>query len=161
MTDHHESERQTRKKRIDPLLRECGWTLVEFDPALTVASLTMHAVEEYPTENGSADYALFVAGEPVGVVEAKKLTLGPQGVLVQAERYSKGVADSPFNFHGFRVPFLYSTNGEAIWFHDIREELSTSRQIATFHTPGALREMLSRDFGSACESLTRAVQFWV
>ena len=28
-------------------------------------------------------------GRALGVVEAKKVTLGPQGVLVQAERYSK------------------------------------------------------------------------
>jgi type I restriction enzyme R subunit len=46
------------------------------------------------------------------VVEAKKVTLGPQNVLIQAERYARGVKDSPFNFAGFHVPFLYSTNGE-------------------------------------------------
>ena len=153
MPDLNESERQTRKQRIDPLLNDATWQIVEHDPVQPTVALTRHAVREFPTDNGPADYALFVDGQLLGIVEAKKLTLGPQGVLIQAERYSKGVADSPFNFRGFRVPFLYSTNGEVIWFHDIREELSSSRQIAEFHTPGALREMLSRDFGLASQSL--------
>ena len=39
-----------------------------------------------------ADYALVVDGQLLGVVEAKKVTLGPQNVLTQAERYSKGIA---------------------------------------------------------------------
>lgn len=44
-----------------------------------------------------------------------------------------------------RVPFLYSTNGEVIWYHDVRHELSRSREIAKFHTPDALTEFLARD----------------
>ncbi len=51
-------------------------------------------------------------------------------------------------FRGFRVPFLYSTNGEIIWHHDIRHPLNRSRQIAAFHTPEALREILARDLRS-------------
>ena len=79
-------------------------------------------------------------------MEAKKVTLGPQGVLTQAERYSKGFSANPIDYgEGFRVPFLYSTNGEVIWFHDIRDPLNRSRQVAAFHTPSALREMLDRD----------------
>ena len=39
------------------------------------------AVEEYETTNGPADYALCVDGRILGIVEAKKLTLGPQSVL--------------------------------------------------------------------------------
>ena len=75
----------------------------------------------------------------LGIVEAKKLTLGPQNVLIQAERYARGVNDSPFDFGGFRVPFLYSTNGEVIWFHDVRHPLNRSRRIAAFHTPAPYR----------------------
>ncbi len=42
----------------------------------------------------------------MGVIEAKRLSLGPQNVLVQAQRYAKGIAQSAFNFDGFRVPFI-------------------------------------------------------
>ncbi len=92
----------------------------------------------------------FVDGQPLGIVEAKKVTLGPQNVLTQAERYSKGVEDSPFNFRGFRVPLLYSTNGEVFWFHDIRAPPEHFRRVAAFHTPEALTEVLSRDLDEAC-----------
>jgi hypothetical protein len=50
------------------------------------------AIEEYPTASGPADYALCLGGRIVAIVEAKKLTLGPQNVLSQAERYSKGIS---------------------------------------------------------------------
>jgi type I restriction enzyme R subunit len=140
-----ESERRTRKSRIDPKLRACGWQIVPFEPARPLPKNSRHAVEEYPTANGPADYALFVDGQLLGVVEAKKITLGPQNVLTQAERYSKGIEGNPFDFHGYHVPFLYSTNGEVVWFQDVRNKLNRSRKIAGFHTPEALREMLSRD----------------
>lgn len=146
-----ESERQTRKKRIDPLLKGLGWKIVPFDEALPLTDLSNCAIEEYPTDNGPADYALCVNGEIIGVVEAKKLTLGPQNVLTQAQRYSRGFSVSRLNFDGFRVPFLYSTNGEVIWFHDVRHLLSRSRKIRHFHTPSALREMMERDFQASCD----------
>jgi type I restriction enzyme R subunit len=99
-----------------------------------------------PTEKGPADYALCDQGTVYGVVEAKKLTLGPEGVLTQASRYSRGVTESAFDLpDGHHVPFLYSTNGELIMFHDVRNELNRSREVAGFHTLPALQEMLARD----------------
>ncbi len=147
---HEESEAQTRRTRINPLLEAQGWTVVAFDPARPGSRSTHHAVTEFPTANGPADYALMAAGQPLGVVEAKKLTLGPQNVLSQAERYARGITDSPFNFGGCRAPFLYSTNGEVLWFHDVRHPLNCSRRVAAFHTPAALKELLARDFDAAC-----------
>ena len=144
-----ESERQTRKKRIDPLLNSLGWSVVPFNPERPLDSYKDCAIEEYPTENGPADYALCLNGTIIGVVEAKKLTLGPQNVLTQAQRYSRGVSLSRLNFEGLRVPFLYSTNGAVIWFHDVRHKLSRSRQVNQFHSPTALREMLERDFDTS------------
>jgi type I restriction enzyme R subunit len=96
---------------------------------------TRHAVTEFETASGPSDYALFVASRPLGIVEAKKVSLGPQNGLVQAERYARGLGDSPFDYRGFRVPFLYSTNGEVRWFHDIRHPLNRSRRIAGLHLP--------------------------
>lgn len=149
-----ESERVTRKKRIDPLLKKLGWKIVPFRENRPLNDLSNCAIEEYPTENGPADYALCVNGEIIGVVEAKKLSLGPQNVLTQAQRYSRGFSVSRLNFDGFRVPFLYSTNGEVIWFHDVRHTHSRSRQINKFHTPDALRELMERDFQSSCDWFT-------
>lgn len=126
---------------------------MRFDAGKILAALDRCAIEEYPTEAGPADYALCVGGKILGIVEAKKLTLGPQNVLSQAERYSKGLLGSPYEFREFHVPFLYSTNGEVIWHHDIRHELNRSREIAGFHTPDAILEFMSRDVDAALARL--------
>ncbi|MEO8138473.1 MAG: DEAD/DEAH box helicase family protein [Gemmatimonadota bacterium] len=87
------------------------------------------------------------------MVEAKKLTVGPQNVLTQAQRYAKGLPQVGWNFGGLRCPFLYSTNGEVIWFHDVRHPLNRSRQVAGFHSVAGLREQLNRDLDEACRAL--------
>lgn len=147
----YESERATRRARIDPRLAAAGWSVV---PARTPASLAPGiAVAEYETTNGPADYALLDGGMPVGVVEAKKLTLGPQGVLTQAERYARGIDRQPRYQGEFGVPFLYSTNGEVIWFHDVRHALNRSRAVHAFHSPAGLAQMLARDFDRGLRGL--------
>ncbi len=140
-----ESERRTRRERIDPKLEAAGWSIVRAGTDSNPALYSRHALEEFPTANGPADYGLVVDGQLVGVVEAKKVTLGPQGVLTQAERYARGIADAPFDYSGLRVPFLFSTNGEVIWFHDVRNPRNLSRQVSHFFTPSALAELLSED----------------
>ena len=147
------SEWLTRKRLIDPKLKAAGWQIVPFTPDKPLTSYDRCAVEEFETEHGPADYALCVDGQILGIVEAKKLTLGPQSVLTQAERYSKGATSSPLNFRGYRVPFLYSTNGEVIWHHDIRNTLSRSHTIAQFHTPEGLVEQFAKDFDASCQAL--------
>ena len=150
--EHHESERTTRKERIDPRLTVAGWTIVGAgDPPVECAA----AVEEYSTANGPADYALAEGGRILGVVEAKKLTVGPDGVLTQAERYSRGIDQTPRYQGEFGVPFLYSTNGKRVMFHDVRNPLNRSREVSGFHTPGALGEMLGRDLDVGLDHLSR------
>jgi type I restriction enzyme R subunit len=145
-----ELEWKTRKERVDKRLRSLTppWSIIRHRTNLNTASLNCHAVEEYPTANGPADYALFVKGKFLGIIEAKKVSVGPQNVLEQAKRYSRGAFDGPGNWHGHRVPFLYATNGEIIYFLDARNEKNLSRQIGQFHTDGALEELFnsSTDF---------------
>ena len=150
-----ELERQTRSQRIDPKLKAAGWHVVLFVSGKPFADYgNQAAITEFETEAGPADYALWDHSEALGVVEAKKVTLGRQGVLTQAERYSRGFTANPIDYgDGFRVPFLYSTNGEVIWFHDIRNSLNRSRRISAFHTPAALREMLDRDSAAELKAL--------
>ena len=144
------SEALTRKLLIDEHLRRWGWSIAPFESGVALSSLDRVAVEEFPTAHGPADYALFVGGRILGVIEAKKLTLGPQNVLVQAERYASGITQQGFCWGSFGVPFLYSTNGEVVWFEDVRDEQYRSRLIAGFHTPDALAELLNRDTSAVC-----------
>ena len=159
ITDPIESEWLTRKQRIDPRLRAAGWKLTPYNPTTPLGTLHGHAITEYPTENGPADYALCVHGRILGVVEAKKLTLGTQNVLTQAERYSRGLIENPINIRGYHAPFLYSTNGVVIWFDDIRNPTHRSRQIAraahigVFHTPAALAELFTHNTTEATRRL--------
>ena len=120
------SEYLTRKQIVDAKLRAAGWSVASFKPDRTLSAYNNCAIGEFPTDSGPADYALSTGSQILGVVEAKKLTLGPQEVLTQAERYSRGLTSNPFDFNGFHVPFLYSTNGEVIWHHDVRYPLNRS-----------------------------------
>ena len=154
MSDYsHESERVTRAKRIDPLLVASGWTVSPYDATKPLTAYHRHAVVEYPTANGPADYALVEGGIVIGIVEAKKIVVGPQNVLQQAERYSRGIREVRPQYGEHRVPFLFSTNGKEIWHHDVRHALNRSREIAQFHTPDALREAYGRDFEKECAAL--------
>jgi type I restriction enzyme, R subunit len=150
-----EAEHTTRTNRIDPRLKAAGWSVIAFD---SLEDLKKHrsAIEELPTAAGPADYALADDGDLLGVVEAKKLTVGPEGVLTQASRYSRGIpAQSSFHLpDGYHVPFLYSTNGERVLFHDVRNVLNRSREVSGFHTLEALREMLGRDGEAGLARLT-------
>ena len=110
---------------------------------LDLSSLRCHAVAEFPTANGPADYALFVNGQLLGIIEAKKVTVNPQNVLEQAKRYAQGAAEGPGNWNGYRVPFLYASNGQIIWHLDVRPEKHVSRIISHFHTAPALEAMFS------------------
>ena len=44
-----ESERQTRKSRIDPEITWAGWKIVDFDPSKSLTAYEGCAVREYPT----------------------------------------------------------------------------------------------------------------
>lgn len=143
----YENEWLTRKKRIDSKLRSLNpaWEIVPFSKIGEHSKLTNHAVEEFPTENGFADYALFVDGKILGFIEAKKVSVNPQNVLEQAKRYAKTVRQGIGNWNGYKVPFIYASNGEVIWFADVRTNNYISRQISNFHTPKALKEMFEKN----------------
>ncbi|MDO8427664.1 MAG: DEAD/DEAH box helicase family protein, partial [Candidatus Diapherotrites archaeon] len=134
------SESKTRYEDIDPKLKASGWKIL--NPTDAIPNKGNYAVYELETSAGPADYGLFIDGLLVGIVEAKKLSVGPQNVLTQAQRYARGIKNSPYDFNGYKVPFIYSTNGITIWFRDLREENSLSRQVSQFHTPQALIQYL-------------------
>ena len=142
-----EAEWKTRQERINTKLRLLNpkWGIIKYRDGLDTSALQCHAVEEYPTASGPADYALFVKGRFLGVIEAKKVSIGAQNVLEQARRYSRTAFDGTGNWRGYRVPFLYSTNGEVIYFLDVRGEQNIFRKIANFHTADALTELFEHD----------------
>lgn len=80
------SEWLTRKKLIDPMLKAAGWRVVPHEVGKPLSEYDRCAIEEYPTDSGPADYAFCVDGQILGIVEAKKLSLGPLPPLVGSPR---------------------------------------------------------------------------
>jgi len=137
-----DSEYLTRKQKIDRLLRQSGWTIVQYKKEMDLKDYSDVAVKEFPTKSGPSDYVLFDNGFPIAIIEAKKGALGVYSVLDEAQRYSRNI-DTPFQFGEYHVPFIYSSNGEKIFFQDLRDSQSYSREVAGFHTLNALQEILS------------------
>jgi len=151
MNDTDISEAKTRKLFIDKALIKAGWGPIV--PFRLGAKYTQGSVEEYQTKNGPADYILFFKGVPLACVEGKKVSIGPQNVLQQAKRYARGFEGGPQSFGEYHLPFAYSTNGKIFWFQDLRDPLNPSREVAEFHTPQALMEMLDKNEAPAKEWL--------
>jgi type I restriction enzyme R subunit len=93
MSSMNEAEWQTRKQRIDTRLCavQPSWKIIRYRDSLDLSALHCVAIEEFPTANGPADYALFVNGVLLAIIEAKKVTVNPQNVLEQAKRYSSAL----------------------------------------------------------------------
>lgn len=146
-----ESEWKTRKTRIDAQLKALNpaWEVIPYKEDLDIRLLTHHAVEEFTTDNGPPDYALFVKGKLLGIIEAKKVSVNPQNVLEQAKRYSRGCKNIIGEWNSFKVPFLCASNGTQIWFADVRENNYNSRELLNFHPPDALEEMFHRNIQKA------------
>jgi len=142
-----ESEKVTRKKRIDTKLKTAvlNWSIILHKDDMDTSILNAHAVCEYPTATGPADYALFVNGKLLGIIEAKKITVGAENVLEQAKRYSRGVPNTVGEWRGYKAPFLYSTNGELIFHLDVRKKANHAHQLSDFHSPQALQDKYNRD----------------
>ncbi len=148
----NEPEWKTRKTRIDAQLKALNpkWKIVPYKEDMDTAPLSCHAVTEFQTENGPADYAFFVKGRLLGILEAKKVAVNPQNVLEQAKRYSAGCKKTIGSWGNFKVPFLYASNGTQIWFADVRDDNYSSRELLDFHTGDALEEMFAKDY-PACK----------
>ena len=81
-----------RKQLIDPAPKAAGFSPIVCD--------TPSATHDTGAAEGPTDYIPFHCGEGLAAIQAKKLSLGSQNVLVQVQRYSGGPQDGAFNFHG-------------------------------------------------------------
>ena len=149
---HDELEWETRKERIDKALAR-HWNIIKHSDTIDISTLSNHAVIEYPTANGPADYVFFINGKPLAALEAKKVSTAAQEVLGQAKRYSRGLANGIGNWDGYKIPLLYSSNGEATWFVDIRDPKNIRRKTNGIHTPSAMIEILERNIEDSVNKL--------
>jgi type I restriction enzyme R subunit len=139
----NQNPEQIARDDIDKQLIECGW-IIQNKKQINLNAALGVAVMEYQTDIGPADYVLFVAGKPVGVIEAKAEEKGFQ--LIQAEDQSKDYADSKLKYlNNDPLPFVYESTGALTRFTDYRDPKPRSRPTFAFHRPETFQEWLKRD----------------
>ena len=133
---------QMAREAIDLRLEAAGWVIQDMD-RINLSASSGVAVREFPTSTGPVDYALFVDGKPVGVIEAKRDTEGQDitGVESQSSRY----AHSTFKYldSGYEIRFAYEATGRLTRFTDFHDEKYRSRSVFSFHQPETLRERMA------------------
>jgi len=131
-------EDRTRHEIINPMLVAAGWVVQHFKVASVHASLGV-AVEYFPMGIGvgEADYVLFVNGEAVGIVEAKKEGETLVGKEPQSNRYAQGFPKD-YSFVSDPLPFVYESSGSETRFTNLWDPKPRSRELFWFHRPETL-----------------------
>ncbi len=137
------SPEEKARQVIDTRLEQSGWILQDLRNINPMASIGV-AVREYTTSTGPVDYALFVDGKPVGVVEAKKRNAGES--ITTVEEQSARYATSTFKWikGQYSIRFAYEATDKLIRFTDYRDIKFRSRQVFSFHRPETLRALLAQ-----------------
>ncbi|MCY9658165.1 type I restriction-modification system endonuclease [Paenibacillus chondroitinus] len=173
----HLSEAQTRYI-IDEQLRKVGWEADTVNIRYSQGSKPQKgrniAIAEWPTrsvngKNGSADYALFVGLQMVGIIEAKRqYTDIPSVIDNQCKEYAQAVREdhSAYQFGQwgqYKVPFVFATNGRkylkqletksGIWFLDLRKKSNISKALQGWMSPDGIMELLNKDTDAADRAL--------
>lgn len=127
---------------IDQKLIQSGW-VIQDTKRLNLSSALGVAVREFPTSTGEVDYALFIDGTPVGVVEAKRTESGEKITTVkdQSARY----AGRKFKWIkcDCSIRFAYEATDKLTRFTDYQDLKFRSRTVFSFHRPETLRAPLS------------------
>lgn len=133
---------QKAREIIDRKLEQAGWIIQDVKQLNPTISLGV-AVREFPTSTGSVDYALFIEGKPVGVVEAKKGEAGEN--ITTVEMQSARYAHSTFKWvnYEYRIRFAYEATDELTRFTDYNDINYRSRNVFRFHQPQTLLKLLA------------------
>lgn len=133
------------RQDIDAQLAAAGW-VVQSMSELNVHAARGIAIREFPLKSGHgyADYLLYVDGQAVGVVEAKKTGTPLTEFELQSEKYGSGVpAGVPAPIRP--LPFLYQSTGVETRFTNRLDPVPKSREVFTFHRPETMAEWLSAE----------------
>src|SRR5260370_22646675 len=93
---------------------------------------------------GEGNYLLYVDGQALGVVEAKKEGSTLTGFEGQTAKYSEGLPDS-LPAPKRPLPFCYQSTGFETRFTNLMEPDAASRNVFSFHRPETLAERLNND----------------
>ena len=141
---HNDPELEARHKLINPLLDKAGWKIQNYKVANPHSAKGV-AVEFFQMgrEIGEADYVLFVNGQAIGIIEAKKVGESLTGKEKQTERYSEGFPEE-FDSIELPLPFLYESNGHEHRFTNLWDPKPRSREVFAFHKPEIFEEWITK-----------------
>jgi type I restriction enzyme R subunit len=128
---------------IDAKLIQSGW-IIQDTRTINFSSSLGVAVREFPTSTGPVDYALFVEGVPVGVVEAKKTEAGENITTIEGQ--SARYANSTFKWvtNDYRIRFAYEATDKLVRFTDYDDINYRSRTVFSFHRPETIKALLAQ-----------------
>lgn len=123
---------QKAREIIDKKLEQSGWIVQDMKQLNLFAGFGV-AVREFPTSTGPVDYALFVDGTPVGIIEAKKDDAGENITAVEGQ--SNRYVNSTFKWikGDYRIRFVYEATGKITRFTDYDDIKYRSRNVFQFH----------------------------
>ena len=127
------------RERLDEMLADAGWSVQDHDNRLNLYAGTGVAVREVTTGAGRADYALYVEGRLVGVIEAKREGADLSAAEVQADRYAENLTSGLIRAAWRdQLPFRYSSDGGETRFRNALDPDSRTRRVFSFHQPRTL-----------------------
>ena len=135
---------QKARETIDAKLKQSGWVVQDIKGSLNPMAALGVAIREFPTSTGPVDYALFVEGIPVGVVEAKKSEAAETITTVETQSYR--YANSTFKWvkTDYRIRFAYEATDKITRFTDYQDVKYRSREVFSFHRPETLQRLLAK-----------------
>jgi len=141
---YNDPELKARHEKINPLLKKAGWKIQHYKIA-DVHSDKGVAVEffEMGSGIGQADYVLFVDGQAVGIIEAKKEGVALAGKEPQSARYSKGFPEELDKLE-LPLPFIYESSGSETFFTNLWDQKPRSREVFAFHKPETFEEWIKK-----------------
>lgn len=127
---------QLARKKIDAVLSSAGWVIQNVS-GLNRNAATGVAVREFQLPSGPCDYLLFVGGKAAGVIEAKREGSTLSAVSEQSDKYMAALPEHLARWSDTLL-FDYESNGEEIFFKDMRDPKPRSRRVFAFHKPETL-----------------------
>lgn len=166
------NEAETRKI-IDEQLRQVGWEAdsenLRYSKGTRPRKGRNMAIAEWQTDNGYADYVLFIGTQMVATIEAKASHKDISAIIdCQCKDYSRNIreADNAYqigNWRGYKVPFTFATNGRTynprletksgIWFLDLRKPDNAPKALRGWLSPMGITELLEGNISASNDKL--------
>ncbi len=127
---------------IDQKLQQSGWVIQNMKRLDLSVSIGV-AVREFPTSTGEVDYALFVEGTPIGVIEAKRSEAGENITVVEGQSVRYAGSTLKYIHQDYTIRFAYEATDKLVRFTDYKDIKFRSRTVFSFHRPETLKALLT------------------